>query len=253
MSDSFLLLLSPAKRMQTAAFQLSDLTTFPFFKKEASSLVKELSRLDAEKLKVVMDINDAMIADVTNMLANWGEKGQPLFPAAALYNGDAYLRLGARDWSQKDWTFAKDHLYILSGVYGVLRSTDLIYPYRLMVGAKWKGKTAPNGLYPYWKERIKHYASEYWNGCTILNLASQEYAEMLQNVSNPRINVDFKVNKQGRLTTVSSFSKQARGAMARWIIENQPKKLSAIKQQSILDFQFSKEHSDNENWIFVKS
>jgi cytoplasmic iron level regulating protein YaaA (DUF328/UPF0246 family) len=253
MSDAYIILLSPAKRLQTSPFELSNLATQPYFTKEATALVKELSKLDSEKLKSVMDIKDAMVEEVMGMLNNWGAKGQPNFPAAALYNGDAYLRLGAREWSKKDWTFAKEHLRILSAVYGVLSATDLIFPYRLMVGANWKGRTAPKGLYPYWKDRLSDYALENWGDSVILNLASQEYAEMLQNIPNPKINVDFKVNKQGRLITVSSFSKQARGAMARWIIENQPKKISSIKKQTILDFQFSSEHSDNENWIFVKS
>ena len=87
---------------------------------------------------------------------------------------------------------------------------------------------------------------------TLLNLASQEYAQMLDACAQPRINIDFKVLKGGKLMTVSSFSKQARGAMARWIMENRPKTLHEIQAVSVLGFCFDPKFSDKENWIFIK-
>lgn len=250
---SYIVVLSPAKRLQLAPFKLDKGETDPYFKKEADAIIGDLRGLNVTELKKVMDIKDSMVGEVQNMLQHWGGKDQTCYPAAALYNGDAYLRLGARDWTTEQWKFASRHLFILSGVYGALRATDRIAPYRLMVGAAWKGKVAPDGLYPYWKQKMLDYATMHWKQEILLNLASQEYAEMLAYVDLPIINVDFKVNKQGKLATVSSFSKQARGAMARWIVEHQPKQLEIIKDVKILGFQFSPELSNKENWIFVKS
>ena len=200
-----------------------------------------------------MEVNASLLLEVRNMLHQWGKKNAPYFPAAALYNGDAYMRLCARDWDETTWQFAQDHLVILSAVYGALRATDEVQPYRLMVGSRWKGKTASKGLYPFWQPLIAQWMEKNGKGKTLVNLASLEYSEMLNGCSHQRINVDFKVDKGGKLTTVSSFSKQARGALARWIMENRPKTITEIQSVNVLGFCFDPKFSDKENWIFIKA
>ena len=245
-------LLSPAKRINTLEWELPFLTTKPTFEKRAAALIQELQSLENKELQSVMEVNGALLSEVKIMLERWVNKNTPRFPAAAMYNGDAYMRLCARDWDAKTWQFAQDHLVILSAVYGALRATDAVRPYRLMVGSRWKGKTASKGLYPFWQPLLSQWMEKNGKGKTLLNLASQEYAQMLDACAQPRINIDFKVLKGGKLMTVSSFSKQARGAMARWIMENRPKTLHEIQAVSVLGFCFDPKFSDKENWIFIK-
>ena len=55
--------------------------------------------------------------------------------AALVFNGDTYVGLQAQVFDEKDFSFAQDHLRILSGLYGILSPLDLIQPYRLEMGA----------------------------------------------------------------------------------------------------------------------
>jgi len=245
--------LSPAKRMNTKALEVPFITTVPHYREHAKKLMLELKVQQDGDLQQILEVNASLLTEVKSMLKTWGNDAQSTFPAAALYNGDAYMRLCARDWDEKSWSFAQGHLFILSAIYGVLRATDGIQPYRLMVGSRWKGKTAPKGLYPFWLEQMQGLSEFISPKKVLINLASQEYAQMLDVWIGPRINIDFKVNKGGKLTTVSSFSKQARGALARWIVENRPKTWQEIQNVEVMGYRFDPQFSDKENWIYIKA
>lgn len=245
--------LSPAKRMNTQSFVSPVKSTEPTYIKMATQLMQELKSLKEGDLQQIMEVKAPLLTEVKTMLKTWGDDTKIAFPAASLYNGDAYMRLCARDWDKQSWEFAKDHLYILSAIYGVLRATDAIQPYRLMVGSRWRGRTAAQGLYPFWHEHLQGFDEVVTQKKVMINLASQEYAQMLEAWKIPRVNIDFKVQKAGKLSTVSSFSKQARGAMARWIVENRPQQWEEIQKVEVLGYRFDSRFSDKENWIYVKA
>lgn len=55
---------------------------------------------------------------------------------ALAYDGPAYRGLDAKAFSEEDWAFGEGSVRLLSGLYGVLRPTDLIQPYRLEMGSR---------------------------------------------------------------------------------------------------------------------
>ncbi|CAN0154320.1 unnamed protein product, partial [Hapterophycus canaliculatus] len=55
---------------------------------------------------------------------------------ALAYDGPAYRGLDAASFSEEDWAFGAGSVRLLSGLYGVLRPTDLIQPYRLEMGSR---------------------------------------------------------------------------------------------------------------------
>lgn len=57
-------------------------------------------------------------------------------PQALAYDGPAYRGMDAATFSEEDWTFGAGSVRLLSGLYGVLRPTDLIQPYRLEMGSR---------------------------------------------------------------------------------------------------------------------
>lgn len=60
-------------------------------------------------------------------------------PQALAYDGPAYRGLNAATFSEEDWAFSAGSVRLLSGLYGVLRPSDLIQPYRLEMGSRWVG------------------------------------------------------------------------------------------------------------------
>ena len=246
-----LFFLSPAKKMNVSPFNLMGESTQALYDKESKKIMKEIQSLPKEKLEKVMAAKGKLLDEVIDVHQNWS-KEKKTWPAASLYNGDAYTRLSARDWSVETWNFAQNHLIILSGLYGWLRPMDLIKPYRLMVGAPWK-LTNGNSLYQFWHQSIIDQLSEY-SDCVGVMTASQEYAQMISfpNPIQKWIYVDFKVQKGAEYVSVSSFSKQARGEMVKLSMQQQIEDLNDLKKLEILGFRFNNILSDNQNWIYVK-
>ena len=59
-------------------------------------------------------------------------------------------------FNKSDSEFANDKLRILSGLYGMLKPSDLILPYRLEMGTKLKIGNRAN-LYDFWRKSITDY------------------------------------------------------------------------------------------------
>ncbi len=218
----------------------------------SEQILSEISLLDTSKLEKVMAAKGVLLDAVRQMHLQWGRNGEEKWPAASLYNGDAYTRLEARNWSEADWEFAQNHLVILSGLYGWLRPLDAIAPYRLMVGAPWKNK-AGHSLYQIWSELVRKQLDNYKSYVGVI-CCSQEYSQMISfpNPIKSWIVVDFKTKKNGEWVSVSSFSKQARGEMVRLAIQQKINDLSRLKKLEVLGYKWSKDLSDDQNWIYVK-
>ena len=174
-----LALISPAKKLDFQSEESIPSHTQPDFLKYAEELVtaaRKLSRVElASSMKLsdkLADLNYRRFKDFSTPFDLSNAK-----QAALAFNGDTYVGLQAGTLSKEDMSYAQKHLRILSGLYGLLRPLDLIQPYRLEMGAKFR---APDGtdLYGYWDGQltaaINEITSSHKDG-TVINLASNEY------------------------------------------------------------------------------
>ena len=231
------IIISPAKKIATDNF-INKGTSIQFLE-ETKYLVKELKTYTVSDLKSLMKLSDNLAQLNWQRFQDWNTKdlGQALF----MFKGDVYQGLKAETLTNIELDFAQENLRILSGLYGLLKPKDLIYPYRLEMGTKLKTKSG-NNLYKFWENRL-HQAllSELKNEEEIINLASEEYSKALQinKFSNPVITPVFKDLKNGKLKVISFFAKRARGEMVNFIIKNKIKNSESLKSFSNLGYQFT--------------
>jgi cytoplasmic iron level regulating protein YaaA (DUF328/UPF0246 family) len=62
----------------------------------------------------------------------------------------------------------------------------------------------------------------------------------------------FKEFKNGKYTIVMMYAKHARGAMARWIIENQINDIDLLKTYTIDGYQWDMAQSTDEELVFIR-
>jgi len=243
------IIISPAKKLATDNF-INKGTSIQF-SEETNYLVKELKAYTVSDIKILMNLSDNLAQLNWQRFQNWNTKdvGQALF----MFKGDVYQGLKAETLTNIELDFAQENLRILSGLYGLLKPKDLIYPYRLEMGTKLKTKSG-NNLYKFWENRL-HQAllSELKNGEEIINLASQEYSKAihLNEFSNPIITPVFKDFKNGKLKVISFFAKRARGEMVNFIIKNRIKKSKSLKSFSNLGYQFT-EGAEKGEFLFTR-
>jgi cytoplasmic iron level regulating protein YaaA (DUF328/UPF0246 family) len=231
------IIISPAKKLATDNF-INKGTSIQFLE-ETKYLVKELKTYTVSDLKSLMKLSDNLAQLNWQRFQDWNTKdvGQALF----MFKGDVYQGLKAENFTNIELDFAQENLRILSGLYGLLKPKDLIYPYRLEMGTKLITKTG-NNLYKFWENRLhKALLSELKNEEEIINLASEEYSKAIQlnKFNNPVITPVFKDLKNGELKVISFFAKRARGEMVNFIIKNKIKNSENLKSFSNLGYQFT--------------
>ncbi len=141
-------------------------------------------------------------------------------------------------------------------MYGVLHCNSLISPYRLEMGLSVLTYEAKN-LYTFWKNRITIYLEMYCKRSelnAIINCASGEYAKTIDfsQLSIPVITCDFREMKNGVPKSVSSFAKQARGLMARWIIIHKLSGIEELKKFTANGYYFSEKLSSPTQFNFIR-
>lgn len=223
-----IVVLSPAKSLDFERALPPCTPTRPRFEGEASALAKACARLSRKRLCELMRISPALAqlnADRYRGFANAPER-----PTVYAFAGDVYLGLDARSLPEEAVTYAQDHLRMLSGLYGLLRPLDAIRPYRLEMGTRWAPRRTR--LTEWWHDRIAAALAEDLEeegSGVILNLAREEYWAAVKDhlpATARVVAVDFREGTDARF--VSFHAKKARGAMARWVVEQRIEDADAL-------------------------
>jgi len=240
-------IISPAKKLNEKKCDFTSKSSIPFAK-ESEDLVKELKNFSQDEIISLMGVSPSIASLNKQRFNNWSYPFNGFSkPAVFMFDGAVYNELDVETLKQSDILYMQDNLRILSGLYGILKPLDKIMPYRLEMGTK----LAVNGhknLYEFWGDKItKQLLSECSQGDIILNLASNEYSKALdlKSFSNV-ITPVFKDYKNDKLKVISFFAKKARGAFARFVMTEKPKKIDDLFNFNALGYQFSERNSKNE-------
>ncbi len=253
-----LVVISPAKRLDWAERDVT--ATQPDFQEDAVRLAKTARNLTLGKLKGLMDLSDDL-ARLNRDRFNAFEAtpaADLTRPAALAFAGDTYQGLEAASLDGDELAWAQDHLRILSGLYGVLRPLDAIQPYRLEMGSRLKTRRGAN-LYDYWRDgpaKALNAQAQATGSDVLINCASQEYfgAVSLKTLKIPVITPQFMEDKgDGKgPKIVSFFAKKARGAMARFVVQNRLNDASAIRDFNLGGYAWQAEGSTDAKPLFVR-
>ncbi len=248
-----LIVISPAKKLDMS--DVDDVTpTRPQFAQQAKELAEVARGLSTSDLKKLMGISDNLAKLNAERFRDFGEMEEK--PAALAFAGDTYQGLEAGSLDADEMRWAQDHLRILSGLYGVLRPLDAIEPYRLEMGSRLKtdhGKT----LYDYWGDRIARALNEQaaeTGTDTLVNCASQEYFGAVQPdaLKLRVITPVFMEEKNGTPKVVSFHAKRARGAMARFIIQNRLTEPQTLRDFDTGGYRYDPELSEGDKMVFLR-
>lgn len=251
-----LTVISPAKRLNFDP--VDGPSSLPQFQDDAVSLAATAGRLSVKKLQDLMSISPDLAKLNAQRFRDFAPESTPenAKQAAFAFAGDTYLGLDAASLDADEMDFARGHLRILSGLYGLLAPHDLIQPYRLEMGSRLKtrrGKT----LYAYWGARIAkaiNEAAQMTGSQTLVNCASKEYftavdqSELDLKIVTPQ----FLEDRPGGPKIISFSAKKARGAMARFIIQNRIDDPQGLRDFEGGGFLFDPERSTPDQPVFIK-
>ena len=124
-----------------------------------------------------------------------------------------------------------------------------------MMGTPFSPGAKHKNLYSFWGENLADALRNESNKSDVLiNLASSEYfkAVPVKVLDRRVITCEFREKKNGKYIPIMTFAKQARGLMARFIIQNRIDKPEDVKSFDTNDYSFNKSLSSENLWTFTR-
>ena len=248
MTTPLTILLHSSKTMRFSAGHSTALRQ-PLLLDRAKELDNRLKQLSPGDLQKVMHISPPLAKKTHVLITNWTTDPAKQSLAIDSFVGDIYSGLRASELSKDERDYADQTLYILSGLYGVIRPYDGIYPYRLEMAYKLPGIAS---LYAYWKDKI---AACLPDKGPVVNVSSVEYTKAVLpfidsgRVITPRfLTVNLKTNEP---EFVVVHAKIARGAFARWLITTRITDIARFSEFNDIGYRYDKTLSTPQEPVFV--
>ena len=248
-----LVVISPAKKLDMTHSDAVE-ASLPSFNSKTEELVTVMQALSSDDIGHLMGIS-ANLADLNReRFARFGTQEKK--PARYAFAGDTEQGLEAKTLTDDDVVWAQDHLRILSGLYGLLRPLDLMQPYRLEMGTKFKNKKGKN-LYEFWDGKLTENLNDLFEEDkkpVLINLAPKEYFSAIKpkSLNAEIISPVFKDFSNGKYKIISFFAKKARGYMASYIIQNKIKNPAKIKDFDVEGYRYSEKDSTPAQPVFLR-
>ncbi len=250
------ILLSPAKRLSESHQNEWPTSTHPYFIEQAEQLMSILKDKSPKQLEKLMHISPDLAMMNVERNQNW--KGNPTkeesYQAALMFDGEVYRGLRDAKLNEEDVNYLQNNMWILSGLYGILKALDRVMPYRLEMGTQLKVGKARN-LLAYWKPFITDYVNQHIaKDEIILDLASIEYTRSVdfKKVKGKRIDVKFMDYNHGKLRNIMVYFKKARGEMASYCAENHIETLDQLKQFDRMGYSYNENLSKPNLLLFTR-
>lgn len=253
-----LIVVSPAKKLDYDTPAKTKTSTMPDFLEHSQILIDRLREFSAMDIAELMHLSMKLAELNFDRYENWSlplstdNAKQAMFA----FKGDVYTGLDAESFSASDIKFAQKHFRMLSGLYGLLRPLDLMFPYRLEMGTRLDNERGKN-LYEFWgniitnaiNKQLKSSKSEH-----LINLASNEYFKSVKtkDIKAEIITPAFKEYKNGEYKMIGIYAKRARGMLSRYIIQNELTDVEDIKNFSEDGYKFNKKASSGNTWVFTR-
>lgn len=213
----------------------------PLFLENAMAIARQMTTYTVDEIMDFLHINRRIAAQTVQRYRDFPSRENHA-AAITAYTGIAYRHLAASTFTEADFLFAQEHLWITSFLYGIHRPLDKIKAYRLEGNVylpDHDGKT----LFQYWHPLLTDLLIERTleDDGILINLASAEMKRLFDwkriEHSIRVITPDFQVERSGEYKTVVVYAKMLRGAMARHILIHRiqsPEELKAFSYEGFL-------------------
>jgi cytoplasmic iron level regulating protein YaaA (DUF328/UPF0246 family) len=249
-----IIVLSPSKKQNPISLASTLSHSKPIRLADTHKIIAYLKQLSIPELQKMMSLSSNLAEKTFEQIQvfSTSKHFKRMYPALSLYHGDSFLKLNAAELTPKDLDWAQARLRVLSGLYGALRPLDAIQPYRLDITTRLDIQRSGN-LVDFWKKKV----SEDLNQLApdhIINLASIEYSKLLDEhyLEAPIVNIAFRTLKNGVPQNIGLYAKQARGAMARYLIQNQIDTLEQLRQIKLGEYLYAPELSSELEIFFIQ-
>ncbi len=246
-----IIIMSPSKTMDFTS-ETQENSPESLLNKKTNIILEKLKTFSKEEVSKLMNLKGKLLENTYLNIQNF--ENNPRKKAISSYTGTVFKEIKEENYSQEESDFLKKHLIILSAFYGIVSPFDSISPYRLDATTR---VFEDISLYSFWKEFITDELNRIFenNGEKFLiDLASSEFIKMIdkKKFKYTIISVDFKEYKNGKYTSVSTYSKKARGMMIDYLVRKKSESPEDIKSFDLQGYSFNPELSTESRYVFTR-
>lgn len=225
-----IIILSPSKEMDwTKGEKNIDLD------KTSLKIINEIKKFSKKELADFFKIDSELAQKVFNAYKEIDKS--TVKNAIDTYNGLAFRQF---DSEVRQSDFTKNHLIILSALYGPIGPLNKINPYRLDFSKNLK--IEDTNLKKIQKENF----NDKLKGCRIYNLASKEFSSLLDKKKmGDWVEIEFYDDFENNKKTHSATSKKLRGQLANYILKNESFDEETFKNFKFEGYKFSDKSKEN--------
>ena len=229
-----------------------DTIPLPKMIKDAAYIRAFLMAQGRPTLRGIWKCNDKIIDENINLFKQY-DLYHNRTKAIYAYDGLQYKNIDIDTLDDASIEYLDNNLRIISAMYGVLKPSDGIIPYRLELQAKCNIGTYTS-MYEYWGRRI--YDEITPNEDLIINLCSKEYSEVIERYKDSNIKIitiNFYSLVDGKLKVKGTLAKMLRGRLVRYMAINKITTADELKGFNELGFEYSEENSTNDTMNFINA
>ena len=177
----------------------------------------ELEKAFGVKGKRLHEVVDLM-ADIFN---------QPTCPASLRYAGVMYDAIDYSSLSQKQRERFDARVYMVDGLFGLLKATDYIPEYKLKIDSRFLGIKVDK----FWREALVQVFDELIRDKVVVDLLPEAHRSVLSFQRAKQVyRLQFAEYRQGTVKASGHASKQLKGELMRYILEHDSLDFSHLQQ-----------------------
>ena len=219
------IIISPAKRFKHFD---NEKTENLLFEKETRELVEKMKNYSINDLANMFSCNDDLVIKAFYDYKEF-DFNNLKDPAIFSYDGLVFKQFKKDEFNDLD--YLNEHVYILSALYGLCKPFTGISDYRLYMDSKGLD------MYGFWEDKI--YKRAFENENFIINLASKEYGKLIKKYlkkDQKFLTLTFKENRDGKISSIVSYTKQMRGRMLKYLINEKITDIEEIKKINLCNY-----------------
>ena len=223
----------------------------------AEMIMQNLREATEEQICDMLSVSPRLARECRRMIHDFWDKLTGL-SAMEAFTGVVFRQIHSSQWNQKEWKYAQRRVRIVSSLYGLLRPSDIIKPYRLDYSAYAAPGDVP--LREFWKKRctidLVNLIKSQGDG-EVLDLLPAEAARCIDwkivkrfakvvkvRIMEPKDGGSFGTPAAGRL-------KELRGRLVEVVVERCVENAQALRSLDHPDFLYHDSRQSPGNITFV--
>jgi cytoplasmic iron level regulating protein YaaA (DUF328/UPF0246 family) len=249
---NYIILLPPSEGKNSQGI-LEESNSFFKLEKEReevhTKLIETIHKESEEKLEKLFDVKGNNLLKVIELNSNIINSN--VTSAILRYSGVMFKAINFENMSKEQKENFNKSVLFIDGLFGLLKSNDLIPSYKLKISAKLLNLD----LTKFWKEKLKIILENEFENKIIIDILPEAHRKVIdyKNINSKYYQITFGQIKDNKLKQAGHTSKELKGELINYICKKEKIDREYLENFSHSSgYKYSKEYSNETSLVYLK-